>query len=92
MPKILPVGDRLLLTMKEAPDEVKGLAIPDEAREIPQQATIIAIGDTCARPWQVGEHIIVGRHSGSTITLNYYDKATWVRIIRENEILARVED
>ena len=42
--------------------------------------------------YRVGDKVFVGRFSGTEVTPNFYDKETWVRIIKESEILARVFD
>ena len=143
MERIIPDWDRLALKIIPAPTEVNGIAIPEQARERPQQAFIVAVGPDCSvmaaskhprakvvpqtvvlgkqkvglvwgldgqtygeseydnkgRPitnvvpkYRVGDKVFVGRFSGTDITQNFMDSETWIRIIRESEILARVID
>ena len=44
--KVKPLGDRVLLKRVEAEEEVRGgIIIPDTAKEKPQEAEVVSVGD-----------------------------------------------
>ena len=124
MERLIPEENRLAVRMIPHPDEVRGIKIPDEAKERPQRAVIVGIGPDCAMipvqkhpravfneevgawlldgathlkdtlvpKWRVGDCIYVGRFSGTDVTPSFMDPETWMRVLRETEVLMRVLD
>ena len=94
--KLRPLGDKILVKRAESETKTKsGLYLPDTAKEKPQQATIIAIGDGkvldngTRAPFQVkvGDKILLGKWGGTEVKLNDEE----LLIISEDDILAVIE-
>ena len=94
--KIRPLHDRILVERLEE-QEVKrgGIIIPDTAKEKPQEAKVIAVGngkvgdDGKKIPLDVkaGDKILFGKYSGSEVKLDGEEHL----IMREEDILGVVE-
>ena len=94
--KIRPLHDRILVERLEEKEVKKGgIIIPDTAKEKPQEAKVIAIGngkvgdDGKKIPLDVkaGDKILFGKYSGSEVKID--DKE--YLILREEDILAILE-
>ena len=94
--KFRPLHDRILVKRLDAGEEVKGgIIIPDSAKEKPQEAEVIAVGegkkneDGTRVPMDVkaGDRVLFGKYSGSEIKLDGEDYL----ILREDEVLGIVE-
>jgi len=94
--QIKPLYDRVLLKRLEAQEEVRGgIIIPDSAKEKPQEAEVVAIGegkidDSGKRvPMTVkaGDHVLIGKYSGTEIKVDDVEHT----IVREDEILGIIE-
>ncbi len=94
--KIRPLHDRLLVERLEEKDVKKGgIIIPDTAKEKPQEAKVIAVGNGKVTdegkkvPLDVkaGDKILFGKYSGSEVKLD--DKE--YLILREEDVLAILE-
>ena len=94
--KITPLGDRVLLKRTEAEEEVRGgIIIPDTAKEKPQEAEVVAVGDGKLDdngkrlPMTVskGDRVLIGKYTGQDIKINDEEHT----IVREDEILAIIE-
>ena len=94
--QVKPLYDRVLLQRVEAAEEVRGgIIIPDTAKEKPQEAEVVAIGegkfdDEGKRvPMTVkeGDVVLIGKYSGTDIKINDAEHT----IVREDEILAIVQ-
>ncbi len=91
-----PLYDRVLVRRVE-PEErsAGGLVIPDSAKEKPQQAEVIAIGngrrlkDGTIRELQVkpGDRVLFGKYTGDEIKID----GETLLILREDDILAILE-
>lgn len=94
--KIKPLYDRVVLKRLEE-EEVKkgGIIIPDTAKEKPQQAEVIAVGDgkvlengqkvpLTVKP---GDKVLIGKYSGTDVKVGDEEYV----IVREDEILAIIE-
>jgi chaperonin GroES len=88
-----PLHDRILVRRMEATEQMRGgLYIPDTAKEKPQEAEVIAVGngkrlDSGERAEvavQPGDKILFGKYSGSDIKIDGEEYL----ILREDEILA----
>ena len=94
--KIRPLHDRILVERLEEKEVKKGgIIIPDTAKEKPQEAKVIAVGngkvgdDGKKIPLDVkaGNKILFGKYSGSEVKID--DKE--YLIMREEDILAILE-
>ena len=92
---IKPLGDRVLLEIKESADEMKGgILIPDTAKEKPQEYTVIALGtgkldDNGKKiPFdvKVGDVVLTSRYGGTEVKVG--DKE--YKVVGQDDILAIV--
>ncbi|MDG2468389.1 MAG: co-chaperone GroES [Pirellulaceae bacterium] len=95
MAKIRPLDDRIVVEPVEAEEMTAGgIVLPDSAQEKPQRGKILAVGpgrllengDRGALAVNVGDEVIYGKYGGTDIEVDGSD----VKILRENDILARV--
>lgn len=93
---IRPLRDRLLVKRVEADEQrVGSIIIPDTAREKPQTARVIAVGngrvndkgDVFPLDVQVGEYVLIGKYAGTDIKLDGEE----FLIVREEEVLGVAE-
>ena len=91
--KVRPLHDRILVKrVEEEQKSAGGIIIPDTAKEKPQEARVIAVGNgkltdegkLITLEVSVGDRILVGKYSGSEITLDGEEHL----IIREEDVLA----
>ena len=94
--KVRPLHDRLLVERLEEKEVKKGgIIIPDTAKEKPQEAKVIAVGNGKVTdegkkiPLDVkaGDKILFGKYSGSEVKID--DKE--YLIMREEDVLAILE-
>jgi chaperonin GroES len=94
--KIKPLSDRVLVKRIEPKEEARGgIIIPDTAKEKPQEAEVVAVGDgklddqgkRIAMTVKKGDRVLVGKYSGQEIKVDEVEHT----IIREDEILAIIE-
>ena len=94
--KIRPLHDRILVERLEEKEAKKGgIIIPDTAKEKPQEAKVIAVGngrvteDGKKIPLDVkaGDKILFGKYSGSEVKID--DKE--YLILKEEDVLAILE-
>ncbi len=93
MAKIEPIGDRLVVQIKESEEKTKsGIVLPDTAKEKPQKGKVVAVGsgkilDSGKRvPLEVkkGDMVIFSKYAGTEIKL---EEEKYL-ILSENDILA----
>ena len=93
--KIFPLYDRVLLKRIEEQEVRKsGIIIPDTAKEKPQEAEVIAVGNGKMTdegkviPLEVkkGDKVLIGKYSGTEVTIDGVEHI----ILREEEILAKL--
>jgi chaperonin GroES len=93
--KVIPLHDRVLVKRLEAEETTKGgIIIPDTAKEKPQEAKVIAVGqgrvgeDGKVIPLDVkkGDKVLIGKFSGTEVTIEDEEHV----ILREEEILAKI--
>jgi chaperonin GroES len=91
--RVRPLHDRLLVRRVEEKETASGgIVIPDTAREKPMEGEVLAVGNgkllengtTLALDVKVGDSILLGKYSGTEITVDGED----VLIVREDEVLA----
>jgi chaperonin GroES len=94
--KIRPLHDRLLVERLEEKEVKKGgIIIPDTAKEKPQEAKVIAVGNgkvgengkKIPLDVKAGDKILFGKYSGSEVKID--DKE--YLIMREDDVLAILE-
>jgi len=94
--KFRPLHDRVVVKRKTGEERTtSGLYIPDAAKEVPAEGTVIAVGNgkiledgtVRALAVKVGSHVLFGKYAGTEITLNNEEHL----ILREDEILAIIE-
>lgn len=94
--KLRPLGDKVLVKRKEADSKTKsGIYLPETAKEKPQKATVLAIGDGKLldngkrSTFQVkkGDTVIIGKWGGTELKLADEE----MLVMSEDEILAVVE-
>jgi chaperonin GroES len=94
--KVKPLGDRVLLKRVEAEEEVRGgIIIPDTAKEKPQEAEVVSVGDgkmdddgkRLPMAVKKGDRVLIGKYTGQDIKINDEEHT----IVREDEILAIIE-
>src|SRR5215212_4394109 len=93
---IRPLYDRIVVRRKDTKEQVRGgIIIPDTAKEKPQEAEVIAVGDgkfneagsRMKLDVKKGDTVLIGKYSGTDIKLDDVEYT----IIREDEVLAIVE-
>src|SRR5207244_12899078 len=94
--KLRPLYDRIVVRRKEAKEQMRGgIIIPDTAKEKPQEAEVIAVGEgkfnedgkRIKLDVEKGDTVVIGKYSGTEIKLDDGDYT----IVREDEVLAIVE-
>jgi chaperonin GroES len=94
--KVKPLGDRVLLKRVEAKEEVRGgIIIPDTAKEKPQEAEVVAVGDgklddggkRIPMTVKPEDRVLIGKYSGQDIKIDDLEYT----IVREDEIYAIIE-
>lgn len=91
--KVRPLHDRILVRRVEEEEKTKGgIIIPDTAKEKPQEAVVVAVGngrltdDGKLVPLEVtaGSRVLIGKYAGTEVTLDGEEHL----IIREDDVLA----
>ena len=94
--KLRPLYDRIVVRRLDVKEQVRGgIIIPDSAKEKPQEAEVIAVGDgkyddngkRIKLDVKKGDKILIGKYSGTEIKI---DGDEYV-ILRETDVLAVVE-
>ena len=95
--KVKPLQDRILVKRLEEEEKTKGgIIIPDAAKEKPQEAVVIAVGDgktlengqKAKLTVKAGDKILFGKYSGTEIKIDGEEHL----ILREDDVLGIVED
>lgn len=88
--KFRPLGERALVKMVEREETTaSGIVLPDTAKEKPQMAEVIAVGETeDGAKVNQGDVIVFARYSGTEIKLDGED----YMILDADDILGVVED
>ena len=93
---IRPLADRILVRrIEEKETQQGGIIIPDTAKEKPQEAEVIAVGEgkfnedgkRIKLDTKKGDTILIGKYSGTEIKIDDVEYT----ILREDEVLAIVE-
>jgi len=73
MASFLPLGQRVLVKrVEEATTTASGIIIPDNAKEKPLSATVLAISNEVKEDGEikVGDNIIFAQYTGTELTVN----------------------
>jgi len=90
--QVRPLRDRVLVQrIEEAEQRIGGIIIPDTAKEKPQLAKVIAVGNgrvtddgkTVPLDVKEGEFVLIGKYAGTEIKLDGEEYL----IVQEDEIL-----
>ncbi len=93
---VRPLHDRILVKRVDPSEQVRGgIIIPDTAKEKPQEAEVIAVGEgkfndkgeRVKLDVKKGDKVLIGKYSGTEIKLDNEEYT----ILREDEVLAIVE-
>jgi chaperonin GroES len=96
-PKITPLGDRILAQRLDAEETTAGgIVLPDAAKEKPQQAKVIAVGEGAKTsdgdliPMQVkkGDIVVFTSYGGTDVQIGEEEYL----ILRESDVLGILED
>src|SRR5260221_14279980 len=91
--KLRPLYDRIVVRRKDAKETVRGgIIIPDTAKEKPQGAEVVAVGegkfDDNGKPIKLdvknGDTILIGKYSGTEVKLDDVENTSHP----EDEVLA----
>ena len=94
--KLRPLYDRIVVKRKDAKETMRGgIIIPDTAKEKPQEAEVIAVGegkfDDNGKRMKLdvkkGDTVLIGKYSGTDIKIEDQEYT----ILREDEVLAIVD-
>ena len=91
-----PLSNRVILEIvKEEQKSAGGLVLPDSAKEKPQMAKVIAVGE--GRILENGQKVAVGVKEGETVFFEKYAgsevkyEGTEYLVVKESDIIAVVE-
>jgi chaperonin GroES len=93
---IRPLDDRIVVKALEAEDKSSGgILLPDTAKEKPQRAKVLAVGEgrltdegrRIPLSVKAGDEILYGKYAGTEIKW----KGEELKILRESEVLALIE-
>ncbi|MCB1133201.1 MAG: co-chaperone GroES [Verrucomicrobiae bacterium] len=90
-----PLGRRVLVKRKDEEEKsAGGIILPDTAKEKPQEATVVALGDgkndegeIVEFSVKVGDAVLISKYGGTDVKLDGVDHL----IISENDILGVIE-
>jgi chaperonin GroES len=94
--KIRPLYDRIVVRRKDTGEQVRGgIIIPDTAKEKPQEAEVVAVGEgkyddngkRIKLEVQAGDTVLIGKYSGTEIKIDDVEYT----ILREDEVLGIVQ-
>ena len=90
--KLVPLGDRVVLTMVAAEETTKsGIVLPGQNKEKPQQAEVIAVGPggvvdgkEVKMEVKAGQKVIYSKYAGTDVKV---DEEEYI-IVKQSDILA----
>jgi chaperonin GroES len=96
MASLRPLDDRVVLKVLDAEEKsAGGILLPDSAQEKPQRGKVTAVGEGKLKKdgqrqkldVKKGDIVLFGKYAGSDVKVGGDD----LKILRESEILAKVE-
>jgi chaperonin GroES len=97
MASLRPLDDRVVLKVLDAEEKTPGgILLPDTAKEKPQRGKVTAVGEgkfgkdgkRMKLDLKKGDVVLFGKYAGSDVKVDGED----YKVLRESEVLARVED
>ncbi len=86
--KLKPLGARALVKMSEREEQTaSGIVLPDTAREKPQTAEVVAVGDPEEVKVSAGDTVVLAKYSGTEVKVEGEDHL----IVDADDILGVVE-
>ena len=86
--KLKPLGARALVEMVEGEETTaSGIVIPDTAKEKPQTAEVIAVGDSEEVKVSIGDTVVLRKFGGTEVKIDGEDRV----IVDAEDILGVVE-
>ena len=86
--KFKPLGDRALVKLVEREETTSsGIVLPDTAREKPQTAEVVAVGDSDEVKVSAGDVVVLAKYSGTEVKIEGEEHL----IVDADDILAVVE-
>jgi chaperonin GroES len=86
--KLKPLGARALVKMIEREEQTAGgIVLPDTAREKPQTAEVVAVGDTDEVKVGAGDVVVLAKYSGTEVKVGGEDHL----IVDADDVLGVVE-
>lgn len=86
--RLVPLGDRLVIKQVVAEETTKsGIVLPGQAKEKPQEATVLAVGKNVSDEIKEGDTVIYSKYAGNSVKL---DEEEYI-IVKEEDILAVVK-
>jgi chaperonin GroES len=94
--KIRPLYDRIVVRRKDMKEQIRGgIIIPDTAKEKPQEAEVVAVGEgkyddngkRIKLEVKKGDTVLIGKYSGTEIKIDDVEYT----ILREDEVLGIVD-
>ena len=94
--QVKPLYDRVLLKRIEPQEQIRGgIIIPDTAKEKPQEAEVVSVGEgkfddegkRVPMTVKAGDRILIGKYTGQDIKIDDVEYT----IVREDEILTIVQ-
>jgi chaperonin GroES len=91
--KVRPLGDKILVKRVEAAAKTKtGIFLPETAKEKPQEATVVAVGDgkllengqRAAFQVKKGDKVLIGKWGGTELKIEGEE----MLVLAEDEVLA----
>lgn len=80
-----PLGDRVVIKQVEAEEKTKsGIVIPTTAKEQPQIAEVLAIGEEVTEELKVGDKVIFSKYGGTEVKIDGQE----LTILKLEDILA----
>jgi chaperonin GroES len=93
---IRPLDDRIVVKAVEAEEKTAGgILLPDSAKEKPQRAVVVAVGEgprndegeRLSLTVKIGDEILFGKYAGNEIKWQGHE----YKILRESEVLAIIQ-
>jgi len=93
--KIKPLSDRVVIKVLEAEEKTaSGIVLPDKAKEKPQEAEVIAVGNGKLlengtreeMDLQVGDRILFSKYAGTEVKIDGQEYL----IVRQDDILGKL--
>ncbi len=93
--KLRPLGDRMILKYQEAEEKTQsGIILPGSAKEKPQEAVVVAVGDGTGcegkgvqMQIQEGDRVIFSKYAGTEVKVEEEEYT----IVSQKDIIAVVE-